>query len=348
MSGADPFARPTRTLAADAAGIAEAARLIRAGGLVALPTETVYGLGADATDGRVVAGIYAAKGRPSFNPLIAHVGEPDQALALGRFDAAARRLAEAFWPGPLTLVVPMAPGAAISDLTRAGLDTVGLRVPAHPVARALLNAVGRPVAAPSANRSGHVSPTTAAHVLADLHGRIDAVLDAGATPVGVESTIVACLGGDPVLLRPGGLPRAALEEVKGPRQTLVFFESGPRLKDSLADMAAVLGPRPAAVARELTKLYETLYRGRLSALAADPALQAAKGEIVVLIGPGEAAEAGPEEIDAACRETLAELPADLRADVGVDGGLPLGRHENGGRVFVSYGRPDSTLSGWHW
>lgn len=207
--------RPTRTLAADAAGIAEAARLIREGRLVALPTETVYGLGADATDGKAVAGIYEAKGRPSFNPLIAHVGEPGQALALGRFDEDARRLAEAFWPGPLTLVVPMAPGAGISDLARAGLDTLGLRVPAHPVARALLNAVGRPVAAPSANRSGHVSPTTAAHVLADLDGRIDAVLDAGATPVGVESTIVACLGGDPVLLRPGGVPRAALEQALG-------------------------------------------------------------------------------------------------------------------------------------
>jgi L-threonylcarbamoyladenylate synthase len=205
----------TRLLTADAAGIAEAARLLRDGRLVALPTETVYGLGADATDGRAVAAIYEAKGRPSFNPLIAHVGEPAEALKLGVFDRHARALAEAFWPGPLTLVVPMAAGAGIADLARAGLDTVGLRVPSHPVARALLNATGRPVAAPSANRSGHVSPTTAAHVLADLDGRIDAVLDAGSTEVGVESTIVACLGDEPVLLRPGGVPREAVEATIG-------------------------------------------------------------------------------------------------------------------------------------
>lgn len=210
-----PSHRITRRLTADAAGLAEAARLLRGGRLVAFPTETVYGLGADATDGRAVAGIYEAKGRPSFNPLIAHVGQPEEALRLGVFDAHAAALARAFWPGPLTLVVPMAGGAGISDLTRAGLDTVGLRVPSHPLARALLDAVGRPVAAPSANRSGHVSPTHADHVLADLDGRIDAVLDGGPTEVGVESTIVACLGGDPVLLRPGGVSREALEAVTG-------------------------------------------------------------------------------------------------------------------------------------
>ncbi len=195
--------------------MAEAGRLLRAGRLVAFPTETVYGLGADATDGRAVAAIYAAKGRPSFNPLIAHVATPEAALALGRFNADARALARAFWPGPLTLVVPVASGEAVADLARAGLDTVGLRVPSHPVAMALLAATGRPVAAPSANLSGHVSPTTAAHVLADLDGRIDAVMDGGATAVGVESTIVACLDGPPVLLRPGGVPRDAVEAVIG-------------------------------------------------------------------------------------------------------------------------------------
>lgn len=205
--------RATLRLASDPAGIAEAGRLLREGRLVAFPTETVYGLGADATDGRAVAGIYEAKGRPSFNPLIAHVATVEEALALGRFEASAGRLARAFWPGPLTLVVPMAEGAGISDLTRAGLDTVGLRVPGHPVAQAILRAAGCPVAAPSANRSGHVSPTTAAHVLADLDGRIDAVVDGGPTDVGVESTIVACLGGAPVLLRPGGVPREAIEAV---------------------------------------------------------------------------------------------------------------------------------------
>jgi L-threonylcarbamoyladenylate synthase len=207
--------RTTLRLGSDPAGIAEAARILRAGGLVAFPTETVYGLGADATDGRAVAGIYAAKGRPSFNPLIAHVGEPAEALLLGVFDRHAAALASAFWPGPLTLVVPMGREAGISDLARAGLDTIGLRVPSHPVARAVLSAVGRPVAAPSANRSGHVSPTAPDHVFADLDGRIDAVVDGGSTEVGVESTIVACLGDEPVLLRPGGVSRAEIEAVIG-------------------------------------------------------------------------------------------------------------------------------------
>lgn len=207
--------RATKRLGTDVGGIAAAAEMLRAGQLVAFPTETVYGLGADATDGRAVAGIYAAKGRPSFNPLIAHVATVEAALALGVFDSEAEALARAFWPGPLTLVVPMAAGAGISDLTRAGLDTVGLRVPSHPVAQALLTAAGRPIAAPSANRSGHVSPTTADHVLDDLAGRIDAVVDGGSTEVGVESTIVACLGGAPVLLRPGGVPREAIEKVIG-------------------------------------------------------------------------------------------------------------------------------------
>ncbi|MBV9078918.1 MAG: threonylcarbamoyl-AMP synthase, partial [Methylobacteriaceae bacterium] len=184
----------TERLEADAAGLAAAAALLRAGRLVAFPTETVYGLGADATDGRAVAALYAAKGRPRFNPLIAHLPGLADARAHGVLDRDAERLAEAFWPGPLTLVLPLLPGSPISELARAGLPSVGLRVPAHPVARALLQAVGRPVAAPSANLSGRVSPTVADHVLADLAGCIDAVLDGGATPVGVESTIVACLG----------------------------------------------------------------------------------------------------------------------------------------------------------
>lgn len=199
----------------DAAGMSRAAALLRAGGLVAFPTETVYGLGADATDGRAVAGIYAAKERPSFNPLIAHVESLAAAESQGVFDATARRLAEAFWPGPLTLVVPVSPSCTIADLARAGLDSLGLRVPAHPLALALLKEAGRPIAAPSANRSGRVSPTTADHVLGDLNGRIDAVLDGGACPVGVESTIVACLGGGPRLLRPGGIAREAIEALIG-------------------------------------------------------------------------------------------------------------------------------------
>jgi L-threonylcarbamoyladenylate synthase len=204
----------TRVLQADAEAIHAAARLLTDGGLVAFPTETVYGLGADATNGAAVAKLYAAKGRPSFNPLIAHVQDLATASILACFDDAAERLAEAFWPGPLTLVLARAPACPVADLATAGLDSIAVRVPAHPIARDLLAAVGRPVVAPSANRSGHVSPTIAEHVVADLAGRIDLVLDGGATAVGVESTIVACLD-TPLLLRPGGLPRADIERVLG-------------------------------------------------------------------------------------------------------------------------------------
>ena len=205
----------TERLAADDAGLQRAAVILRAGGLVAFPTETVYGLGADATQAEAVAGIYGAKERPRFNPLIAHVPSLAAARAEGVFDRTALALAEAFWPGPLTLVVPASPTCTVSDLARAGLETLGIRVPAHPVAHALLEAVGRPVSAPSANRSGHVSPTDAAHVLGDLDGRIHAVLDGGAAQVGVESTIVACLSEGPRLLRPGGVARKAIEGVIG-------------------------------------------------------------------------------------------------------------------------------------
>lgn len=209
-----PPRRTTRVLPSDAAGIADAACLLRTGGLVALPTETVYGLGCDATDPLAVASLYAAKGRPSFNPLIAHVPDLAAARRVGLFTQAAERLASRFWPGPLTLVVPALEGATC-ELARAGLASVAIRVPAHPAAQAVLAAAGRPIAAPSANRSGHVSPTTAAHVLADLDGRIDLILDAGPCAVGVESTILDCTGGTPVLLRPGGLAREAIEAALG-------------------------------------------------------------------------------------------------------------------------------------
>ncbi|HTE75387.1 MAG TPA: L-threonylcarbamoyladenylate synthase [Xanthobacteraceae bacterium] len=208
----------TRVLTADAAAIADAARRLAAGGLVAFPTETVYGLGADAGNGAAVARLYAAKGRPAFNPLIAHVASAAAARKLARFDAAAARLADAFWPGPLTLVLPKAAECPVADLATAGLDSIAVRVPRHPIAQNILRSFGGPVVAPSANRSGHVSPTTAAHVLADLGGRIDLIVDGGATPVGVESTIVACLAqppGAPALLRPGGVPREAIERVLG-------------------------------------------------------------------------------------------------------------------------------------
>jgi len=204
----------TRVAKPDAAAIADAVRHLLAGGLVAFPTETVYGLGADATSGAAVARLYEAKGRPAFNPLIAHVTDIEAALAIARFDADAKRLAATFWPGPLTLVLPKAAACPVAELATAGLDTIAVRVPAHDVAQKILRGLGRPVVAPSANRSGHVSPTAAAHVLADLGGRIDLIIDGGATAVGVESTIVACLG-EPVLLRPGGVPRDAIERALG-------------------------------------------------------------------------------------------------------------------------------------
>ncbi len=205
----------TRCLQADAAALAEAGRILRDHGLVAFPTETVYGLGADATSGEAVAKIYAAKERPEFNPLIAHCSDQEHAELYGLFDDNARRLAKTFWPGPLTLVVPARENCAVSDLARAGLSSVALRVPAHPVAQALLREAGVPVAAPSANRSGRVSPTHAGHVMSDLDGRIDLVIDGGASDVGVESTIVSCIDGKVVMLRPGGIAREEIERVIG-------------------------------------------------------------------------------------------------------------------------------------
>jgi L-threonylcarbamoyladenylate synthase len=204
----------TPILPAGEAAVAAAARSLSQGGLVAFPTETVYGLGADATNAAAIARLYQAKGRPAFNPLIAHVGDLAAARQIARFDAPALALAEAFWPGPLTLVLPKADGCAVADLATAGLDTVAIRIPAHPVAREILRLFGRPVVAPSANLSGHVSPTTAAHVDSDLSGRIDLIVDGGAVAVGVESTIVGCFD-QPMLLRPGGLPRTDIERVLG-------------------------------------------------------------------------------------------------------------------------------------
>ena len=204
----------TSVLPANEAAVAVAARILRDGGLVAFPTETVYGLGADATNAAAIARLYRAKGRPAFNPLIAHVGDLSAAREIGRFDASAMLLAEAFWPGPLTLVLPKTGHCAVADLATAGLDTVAIRIPAHPVARDILRIFGRPVVAPSANLSGHVSPTTAAHVQSDLEGRIDLIVDGGAVAVGVESTIVGIFD-EPMLLRPGGLPRADIERVLG-------------------------------------------------------------------------------------------------------------------------------------
>jgi L-threonylcarbamoyladenylate synthase len=195
--------------------ISEAARILREGGLVAFPTETVYGLGADATNDHAVARIFAAKSRPEINPLISHLATVDEAEAHGRFSESARKLARAFWPGPLTIVIERSANCSISHLCSAGLESVALRVPNHPLALALLKEVGRPVAAPSANRSGRISPTTAEHVRRSLGSAVDMIVDGGPCKVGLESTVIQFEGDTVRLLRPGGLPRQEIERVVG-------------------------------------------------------------------------------------------------------------------------------------
>jgi L-threonylcarbamoyladenylate synthase len=205
--------------------IATAVSVLAKGGLVAFPTETVYGLGADATNDHAVARVYAAKGRPDFNPLISHVASTAAAMALGLFNADAMKLATAFWPGPLTLVVPRAATCPVSALASAGLPSLALRVPAHPMALNLLKAFGRPLVGPSANASGRISPTSPEHVRHSLGSAVDLILDGGPSRVGVESTVVSCLDDTPRLLRPGGLSRSAIEAVLG--RPLAEAEVGP-------------------------------------------------------------------------------------------------------------------------
>ncbi len=282
----------TRLLKPGAAATVDAARILAAGGLVAFPTETVYGLGADATNGTAVARLYEAKGRPPFNPLIAHVIDAAAARALARFDADAVRLAQAFWPGPLTLVLPKSETCTVSELATAGLDSIAIRVPHHAVAQDLLAAFGRPVVAPSANRSGHVSPTTAAHVLADLSGRVDLIVDGGATLVGVESTIVACLG-EPALLRPGGMPREAIERLLGRP-----------LAEAPAEIAVEDAPLAPGM---LASHYAPHTRMRLEADHVEP------GEALLAFGPApvEGAEKAAKTLNLSARGDLVEAAANL-------------------------------------
>ncbi|PTE16429.1 L-threonylcarbamoyladenylate synthase [Pseudogemmobacter blasticus] len=285
----------TKTLAATDAGILQAANLLRSGRLVAFPTETVYGLGGDARQDETVARIFAAKGRPRFNPLIVHVPSLAAAERVAVFDARARAVATAFWPGPLTLVLPQRSGAGLSPLVTADLPTVAVRVPAHPVARALLEAFGGPLAAPSANPSGRVSPTRAAHVLAGLAGQIAAVLDGGACAVGVESTILGLDGDSPRLLRPGGLPLEALEAALGQQIASGGSAAKPNAPGQLASHYA-----PAAVVRLNAHAAETgeilvgfgPVRGDLTLSAAGDLVEAAAAlfhllrEADALAGPG--------------------------------------------------------------
>jgi L-threonylcarbamoyladenylate synthase len=231
--------RHTRCLAPDLSGIETAAAILRHGGLVALPTETVYGLGGNALDADAVRAIFEAKGRPADDPVIVHLASAINLDHVAVPNPAARRLAERFWPGPLTLVLPKR--SVVPDEVTSGLATVGVRVPAHPVARAILEAADLPIAAPSANLFGHPSPTTAQHVLADLDGRIEAVVDGGPTQVGVESTIVDVTSEAPRLLRPGGVPAEAIEAVLGVQLALPEQRIGPQLAPGM--LAVHYAPR---------------------------------------------------------------------------------------------------------
>jgi L-threonylcarbamoyladenylate synthase len=284
----------TELTEAGGAAVERAARTLAAGGLVAFPTETVYGLGADATIGAAVARIYDAKGRPSFNPLIAHVSDLAAARQLARFDAAAEKLAAAFWPGPLTLVLPKRPDCPVAELATAGLETIAVRVPDHPVARSILLALGRPVVAPSANRSGHVSPTTAQHVLADLRGRIELIIDGGPAPMGLESTIVACLD-QPTLLRPGALPRAEIEGI------VALTEPPPGTASSSDDEEILLAPG------QLASHYAPHALLRLDAERVNA------GEALLAFGPElpEGAEHARTALNLSARGDLIEAAANL-------------------------------------
>ncbi len=270
MTSTDPRIRKP-----NAAAYAEAAEILRAGGLAAFPTETVYGLGADATDDRAVAAIFAAKGRSRFNPLIVHFPNAEAAAAEVMFDARARAVAKAFWPGPLTLVLPRGPACRISLLCSAGLDTLAVRVPDHPIGQALLEAAGCPLAAPSANPSGALSPTTADHVARAFGDEVPLILDGGPCPVGLESTVLDLSGEDPVLLRPGGVTAVQLEplvgpvrradadsEIKSPGMLSSHYAPTRPLRLDAAEVAAneallAFGPAPLEGAAKTVNLSET-------------------------------------------------------------------------------------------
>jgi L-threonylcarbamoyladenylate synthase len=269
--------------------IAEAATLLREGRLVAFPTETVYGLGADATNARALAAIFEAKGRPRFNPLIVHVPSLKQVSALAELTAAGRELADAFWPGPLTLVLRKASGCPVADLATAGLETIAVRIPADPIGRALLEAAKMPIAAPSANRSGHVSPTTAAHVAGDLGDRVAMILDGGSTLVGLESTVVDVTSDVPVVLRPGGIMREEIAQVLGQPVSLASDQNN----------------KPASPGM-LSRHYAPRTRLRLDAITAQ------SGEALLAFGPHVPPHDGPR-INLSRSGNLVEAAANLFA-----------------------------------
>jgi L-threonylcarbamoyladenylate synthase len=297
-------------LKATAEAIRQAGAAIREGRLVAFPTETVYGLGADATDDKAVASIFEAKGRPRFNPLIVHVPSILQVEAQAYMTPLAKRLAEAFWPGPLTLVLDRSAASSLSDLVSAGLETIALRVPDHPIAQALLTATGRPLAAPSANRSGRVSPTQAAHVLADLGESVALILDGGPTAHGLESTVIDARGDTPVLLRSGAVPAETIEAVLGSPLRRQVPSEGPT------------GPRPTAPG-QLESHYAPDAKVRLGVtevkrgeglLAFGPNVPPASGPMINLSTTGDLIEAAASlfaalrALDKAGVDTIAVMP----------------------------------------
>ncbi|PWC54609.1 L-threonylcarbamoyladenylate synthase [Azospirillum sp. TSO22-1] len=271
----------------NAAALQKAGTLLRAGELVAFPTETVYGLGGDATSEAAVAAIFAAKGRPQFNPLIVHVPDAASAERIAVFDERAEAVAEQFWPGPLTLVLRRRDEAGLSLLVSAGLDTVAVRVPNHPIGQALLKAAGRPVAAPSANRSGAVSPTTPMHVVESLGERVAAVLAGGRCPVGLESTVLDLSGETPVLLRPGAVLREEIERLIGP----ILVSSGdPDAPKSPGQLASHYAPRASV---------------RLNAHGAED------DEALLSFGPDRFVRGGREKLNLSLEGDLNEAAANL-------------------------------------
>jgi len=288
---------------ADHLAIIDAARVLRDGGLVAFPTETVYGLGADATEGRAVARIFAAKGRPRFNPLIVHVASMEMAEQLGLFPEQARALAAAFWPGALTLVVERTPDCPASDLVSAGLSTIALRMPAHDIARDLIAAAGVPLAAPSANPSESLSPTLAAHVAEGLGDKVDMILDGGPCPLGVESTVCGVFGDEVIQLRPGAVPRDAIEKVVGTLSDRALDE-----KHSPGQLARHYAPRT-----RLRLNAETVAAGE-ALLAFGPDVPPHDGPSCNLSPTGDLAEAAANlfammrELDASGAPSIAAMP----------------------------------------
>lgn len=290
----------------DGDALAQAAEAIRAGRLVGMPTETVYGLAADATNARAVAAIYAAKGRPAFNPLIVHVADANMAGRYALLTPLAMRLGAAFWPGPLTLVLPRRSGSGIADLATAGLDTVAVRVPDHPLALKLIGLCDLPLAAPSANPSGRLSPTRAADVAAELGDKVAVVLDGGPTRHGLESTVVDASGDAPILLRPGAVTAAQIEAVAG--CALLRPASDPNLPSSPGQLASHYAPRAQL------RLQATTVNAGEALLAFGPDVPASAGPIVNLSPGGDLVEAAANlfsalrELDNSGARVIAVMP----------------------------------------